>query len=116
MDSLLEESSEYVFEEEFSGNSIDQEISQDEVWVIIDDYFRKKGLVGQQLDSFDEFIKTTIQDLIEDTGEVSVIPENQYNAGQDVEQVICSSEKLSYVFCLYNLLTFIFNVVVCIHY
>jgi DNA-directed RNA polymerase beta subunit len=35
----------------------EKEINQEEVWVVIDEYFRVKGLVGQQLDSFDEFIK-----------------------------------------------------------
>ena len=65
----------------------DKEINQEEVWVVIDEYFRKKGLVGQQLDSFDEFIRTTIQELIDDLGEITVIPQNQYIPGVDVDQV-----------------------------
>lgn len=38
-----------------------QEIEQQDAWDVINKYFESKGLVGQQLDSFDEFIKNTIQ-------------------------------------------------------
>lgn len=65
----------------------EKEINQEEVWVVIDEYFRKKGLVGQQLDSFDEFIRTTIQELIDDLGEITVIPQNQFIPGVNVDQV-----------------------------
>ena len=44
-------------------------------------------MVGQQLDSFDEFLKNTIQELVDDAGELSVTPENQYIPGQDMDQV-----------------------------
>ena len=30
------------------------EITQEDAWVVIDKYFKEKGLVGQQIDSFDE--------------------------------------------------------------
>ena len=36
------------------------------------------GLVGQQIDSFDEFIRYTIQELVYDTGEITMTPEDQY--------------------------------------
>ena len=45
------------------------------------------GLVGQQIDSFDEFIRYTIQELVYDTGEITMTPEDQYIIGQDVAQV-----------------------------
>jgi len=41
----------------------DREIEQDMVWHVIDKYFHTKGLVGQQIDSFDEFISLVLQDL-----------------------------------------------------
>ena len=64
----------------------DEEITQEDAWVVIDQYFWEKGLVGQQIDSFDEFIKYTIQELVNDTGEITVTPEDQFIHGQDVEQ------------------------------
>ena len=45
------------------------------------------GLVGQQIDSFDEFIRYTIQELVYDTGEITLTPEDQFIIGQDVAQV-----------------------------
>ena len=41
-------------------------------------YFAEKGLVRQQLDSFDEFIQNTMQELVDDSGELHVEPEAQY--------------------------------------
>jgi DNA-directed RNA polymerase II subunit RPB2 len=64
----------------------DEEITQEDAWVVIDQYFWEKGLVGQQIDSFDEFIKYTIQELVNDTGEITVTPEDQFIHGQEVEQ------------------------------
>jgi DNA-directed RNA polymerase II subunit RPB2 len=90
MDSLLDNDDQELAYGSY-GNGIEdeneEEITQEEVWLVIDEYFHKKGLVGQQLDSFDEFIKNTIQELVDDAGELSVTPENQYIPGQDLDQV-----------------------------
>lgn len=70
----------YAVEEE-------EEIVQEDAWIVIDKYFSEKGLVRQQLDSFDEFMMRTIQELIDDSGEIKVAPEDQFVPGQDVEKV-----------------------------
>jgi DNA-directed RNA polymerase II subunit RPB2 len=90
MDSLLNNQEE-INDLELNMMNIEeeQEINQEEVWTVIDEYFRKKGLVGQQLDSFDEFIRTTIQETIDDAGEIVVVPENQFVHGVDLEKVQC---------------------------
>eukprot|EP00762_Andalucia_godoyi_P004555 ANDGO_05124.mRNA.1 DNA-directed RNA polymerase II subunit rpb2 len=41
------------------------EISQEEVWQVITAYFQAKGLVRQQLDSFNEFVSRTVQVIVE---------------------------------------------------
>jgi DNA-directed RNA polymerase II subunit RPB2 len=86
MDFLLDDSAEEIPVESMK-DAEDEEIVQEEVWTVIDEYFRKKGLVGQQLDSFDEFIRNTMQELVDDSGELKVTPENQYLPGQDIDQV-----------------------------
>ena len=63
------------------------EITSEDAWGIIDKYFNEKGLVRQQTDSFDEFIINTIQELIDDSGEIVVTPENQYIPGQEAVMV-----------------------------
>ncbi|RYH08862.1 hypothetical protein EON65_40585 [archaeon] len=67
-------------------DSADEEITQEDAWVVIDRYFEEKGLVRQQIDSFDEFITNTIQDLIDDAGEIFIKPERQYLSMNDIEQ------------------------------
>jgi DNA-directed RNA polymerase II subunit RPB2 len=36
-------------------------ITAEDCWDVIEAFFRDKGLVSQQLDSFDEFASTTLQ-------------------------------------------------------
>ncbi|KAK9466550.1 hypothetical protein V1512DRAFT_262892 [Lipomyces arxii] len=40
------------------------EITAEDCWTVISSFFNEKGLVSQQLESFDEFISTTIQELV----------------------------------------------------
>ena len=79
---------------EFEGGGMDQsyeegydeEITQEDAWVIISKYFEEKGLVRQQLDSFDEFVNSMIQELVDDAGEIKVVPQDQFN-GQAIDMV-----------------------------
>jgi DNA-directed RNA polymerase II subunit RPB2 len=61
------------------GDDMDRPVTQEDAWKIVTCYFEKKGLVGQQLDSFDEFIGTKIQELVDDAEPLSIVPMNQYN-------------------------------------
>jgi hypothetical protein len=69
---------------------LDEEITQEDAWVIINKYFETKGLVRQQLDSFDEFLQNSIQELIDDAGEVKIIPEDQFLSDKQVDKVYLS--------------------------
>lgn len=60
----------------------DEEIvTQESVWEVIGAFFREKGLVRQQLDSFNVFIKTTMQELVDDTPEIKLQYEQQHKPG-----------------------------------
>lgn len=90
MDDLMDVAAEddgYMMDMDMDQDFGSDEITQEDAWVVIDKYFKEKGLVGQQIDSFDEFVINTIQELIEDAGEITVTPENQYIPGQDSELV-----------------------------
>mmetsp|Transcript_18211 Transcript_18211/g.18269 ORF Transcript_18211/g.18269 Transcript_18211/m.18269 type:complete len:1196 (+) Transcript_18211:62-3649(+) len=69
-----------------SFENLDEEINQEDAWIVISKYFADKGLVRQQLDSFDEFVTNTIQELVDDAGEIRVTPQDQFIPGQSVEQ------------------------------
>jgi len=43
-------------------------LSEDELWIVINSFFLDKGLVNQQLSSFNEFMETTIVEVVEEHG------------------------------------------------
>ncbi|PRT53034.1 DNA-directed RNA polymerase II subunit RPB2 [Wickerhamiella sorbophila] len=66
----------YAFEE-------DNEITSEDCWTVISSFFNEKGLVSQQLDSFDEFIETTIQELVWEDKHLILDQPAQYTTSQD---------------------------------
>jgi DNA-directed RNA polymerase II subunit RPB2 len=64
----------------------DLPVSQEDAWAVISAYFEEKGLVRQQLDSFDEFIQNTMQEYVDDSGAIRVSPEYQHTVGYDEDQ------------------------------
>lgn len=56
-------------------------ISQVDAWAVVRSYFDEKGLVRQQLDSFNEFVSNTILDVVEQTSVINVRPSPQYGPG-----------------------------------
>ena len=61
----------------------DEEITQTDAWSVIDAYFKEKGLVRQQIDSFDEFVEITLQQIVDDSGQFTIDAPNQFGLGQD---------------------------------
>lgn len=66
-----------------AGYDEDEEITpdlwQEACWIVISSYFEEKGLVRQQLDSFDEFIQMSVQQIVEDTPAIELQAEAQYD-------------------------------------
>ena len=54
-------------------------------WTIITAYFDEKGLVRQQLESFDEFITMSVQRIVEESPVIELQSEPNYNAGEPEE-------------------------------
>lgn len=61
----------------------DGEITQEDAWAVITAFFEEKGLVRQQLDSFNEFVSNTMQEIIDETPEIVVKPESQHIPGME---------------------------------
>ena len=61
MDELITDQEDMDVESSIREDPMNEEIEQQDAWEVITKYFKSKGLVGQQLDSFDEFVKNTIQ-------------------------------------------------------
>lgn len=52
----------------------EEEITQEDAWAVISAYFEEKGLVRQQLDSFDEFIQNTMQEIVGESADIEIRP------------------------------------------
>ncbi|AWR97198.1 DNA-directed RNA polymerase subunit B [Acidianus sulfidivorans JP7] len=46
-------------------------LSIDDRWTIVESYFKSRGLVRQHLDSFNDFIKNRLQEIIDEQGEIA---------------------------------------------
>lgn len=89
MDDLFEEAAAgaEVFMDDGLHDGESAEISQEDAWVVINSFFDIRGLVRQQLDSFNQFILNSIQEMVDDSGRIVVTPENQYVPGKEAEMV-----------------------------
>jgi len=65
-----------------------REINQEDSWTVISAHFEEKGLVGQQLDSFNEFLTNTIQELIDDSPPIELYPQAQHIPGQELDEEV----------------------------
>ena len=72
------------------------EISQDDLLLLQKSFFKEKGLVRQHLDSYNEFIDHGIQEVIDETGEISIeIPEMPYSIKLGQLWIIDPQSKIS---------------------
>ncbi|KAK1422664.1 hypothetical protein QVD17_17950 [Tagetes erecta] len=68
-------------ERDRSYNDDEEDITQDDAWTVISSYFEENGLVRQQIDSFNEFIQSTTQEIVDDNGCIEIRSESQHNSG-----------------------------------
>ena len=61
---------------------LEEEITQTDAWTVIDAYFAEKGLVQQQIDSFNEFVDRSLQEILDDSGTFSIEAPQQFGLGQ----------------------------------
>eukprot|EP01087_Luapelamoeba_hula_P007555 TRINITY_DN1846_c2_g1_i1.p1 TRINITY_DN1846_c2_g1~~TRINITY_DN1846_c2_g1_i1.p1 ORF type:complete len:1191 (-),score=165.77 TRINITY_DN1846_c2_g1_i1:149-3694(-) len=80
----MEEHEPTVMEEDEGGED-SEEITQEDSWTVISAYFEEKGLVRQQLDSFDAFIRLTMQELVDESPDIFITPESQHKPGQTAQ-------------------------------
>eukprot|EP00450_Noctiluca_scintillans_P014548 CAMPEP_0194524266 /NCGR_PEP_ID=MMETSP0253-20130528/59388_1 /TAXON_ID=2966 /ORGANISM="Noctiluca scintillans" /LENGTH=1166 /DNA_ID=CAMNT_0039368879 /DNA_START=15 /DNA_END=3515 /DNA_ORIENTATION=- len=63
----------------------DVPMHQEDSWVVIDNFFLEKGLVFQQLGSFDQWMMYEIQAVLDGMRPMEIIPNNQYNPDEVVD-------------------------------
>ena len=62
------------------------EIDENDAWTAISAYFEEKGLVRQQLDSFNDFINTSLQEIVDENSNLVITPQNQHNPGMQIDE------------------------------
>ncbi|RMZ67415.1 hypothetical protein GMOD_00001333 [Pyrenophora seminiperda CCB06] len=60
----------------------------EDCWAVISSFFDTKGLVSQQLDSYDEFTRNTIQDIVKENGAVILEQNQPYNPDEEDNPII----------------------------
>jgi DNA-directed RNA polymerase II subunit RPB2 len=61
-----------------------EEITQEDCWTVISSFFEQKGLVRQQLDSFDEFVQNTMQELVDENADL-ILDQADQHTGHDAD-------------------------------
>jgi DNA-directed RNA polymerase II subunit RPB2 len=62
---------------------LDEITNQEDVWEVITKYFEEKGLVRQQLESFNYFIKTTMQELVDEQDKIEIELDSKKDDDED---------------------------------
>ena len=68
---------------------------QNEVWEVINAFFEEKGLVSQQLDSFNHFMDFQIQEVVDDTAEITLKTNPQFDPSLENQPIVCTNDKFS---------------------
>eukprot|EP01083_Nonionella_stella_P046301 123948_1 len=79
----------------------DEEINREDSWVVISQYFHEKGMVRQQLDSFDEFIMNSMQEIVEQTRDIEVLSEPMCDDDNDDEYRVKVSIHFGQIYLTY---------------
>jgi DNA-directed RNA polymerase II subunit RPB2 len=71
--------------EEMDMDGSYEAIEESDYWTVIDSFFADKGLVRQQLESYNEFIENTMQEIVDERARLTLDQHAQYsgNAGDE---------------------------------
>lgn len=64
-----------------------ERLDPEDAWTVINSFFADKGLVRQQLESFNEFVENSVQEIVEERGKLVLDQYPQYNNEDDTVMV-----------------------------
>ena len=79
------------FQDEESGN-----ITAEDCWTVISSFFDSKGLVSQQLDSFDEFVSTTMQQMVDENSLITLDQQNPPTDNDDEDPIVLRRYEIKF--------------------
>ncbi|KAI0470649.1 DNA-dependent RNA polymerase 2 rpb140 [Xylariaceae sp. FL0804] len=87
----MAEYEEYEYEEDYGD---DTSITPEDCWNVISAYFDTKGLVSQQIDSFNDFQETTIQELLDEYSHLSL--DQNHPPSADGREIVCRRWEIKF--------------------
>ncbi|KAK5166784.1 DNA-dependent RNA polymerase II [Oleoguttula sp. CCFEE 6159] len=76
------------YEADYNDDEYDDDsITAEDCWAVISSFFESKGLVSQQLDSFDEFAGTTMQEMVTESGRL-ILDQNAPQTDDDHDPIV----------------------------
>ncbi|KAJ3451127.1 intein-containing DNA-directed RNA polymerase subunit beta precursor [Anaeramoeba flamelloides] len=63
-----------------------EEINQEDTWIVIDSFFEVKGLVRQQLDSFNEFVNCSMQEILDESDPIVIEPHSRHKPYEEFQE------------------------------
>jgi len=78
----MDDYEQYYQDQDDDGNEV-TDMWQEACWHIISSYFAEKGLVIQQLESFDQFILKKVQSIVEKSPPIDLVAEQQYTSTEE---------------------------------
>lgn len=71
--------------DQYGAAGYEDAITQEDCWAVIAAYFEDKTLVSQQIDSFNEFVNNTMQELVDESSSL-ILDQNMQHSGRQGDQ------------------------------
>ena len=84
----------YGYEPKREEEEPEESLSQAHAWMVIDSFFEDKGLVRQQLESFNEFIENSMQEIVDERSRLTLDQHTQYTGLAGDETVSCGGHAV----------------------
>jgi DNA-directed RNA polymerase beta subunit len=87
-----------------AGEYDEEEYAMEDFWTVISSYFEGKGLVRQQLESFNEFVENTIQEIVDENSRLTLDQYTQYTGaeGDETVHLFCGHKSLDRLLTCYR--------------
>ncbi|SBS80553.1 DNA-directed RNA polymerase II subunit RPB2, putative (RPB2), partial [Plasmodium ovale curtisi] len=71
----------------------EEQITEEDSWVVIGSFFGSHGLVNQQIESYNDFIEYRMQEIIDEHPQIEIRPQPQYRSDKDENNNVVYSLK-----------------------
>ena len=84
-----------TYDDGYLEDEEDPSITAEDCWTVIASFFESKGLVSQQLDSFDEFVSTTMQEMVEENS-LLTLDQNTPQSDDETDPIVLRRYEIKF--------------------